>query len=69
MQKQKVTIRFSSLTKLWDFRMAIDASVFEMNLHMLTITCECTKKHIELAINQYKATLVDPVNEGQQMRQ
>lgn len=33
--------------------MAIDANVFEMNLRELTITCECTKEHMELAVQKY----------------
>lgn len=58
MSKTRVSIQFTSLTKLWEFRMAIDANVFEMNLHELTITCQCTEEQIELAVQKYNGKIV-----------
>lgn len=46
MQKTKVSIQFTSLTRLWEFRMAIEANIFEMNMTQIGITCECTREQI-----------------------
>ena len=59
MQKTKVSIQFTSLTKLWKFRMAIDANVYEMNTREMTIICECSREHIQMAIEQYKGKVVE----------
>lgn len=57
MSTKNVTLQFTSLIKLWDFRRAINAHVFEMNLHNSTITCECTEEQVQLALNQYGAKI------------
>jgi len=59
MQKTKVSIQFTSLTKLWEFRIAINANIFEMNMSEMTITCECSTEHIQMAIEQYKGKVVE----------
>jgi hypothetical protein len=59
MQKAKVTIKFSSLTNLWSFRMVIEANIFEMNMSQISITCECTKEQVQLAIENYNGQLVE----------
>ena len=58
MLKTKVSIQFSSLTNLWAFRTAIAVNVFEMNMSEISITCECTKEEIELAMEKFKGKLV-----------
>lgn len=58
MTTTKVSIQFTSLTKLWAFRMAINVNVFEMNMSELTITCECSKEHIQLAVDEYNGRVV-----------
>jgi hypothetical protein len=58
MQKSKVSIQFTSLTKLWEFRMAIDINIFEMNLSQLTINCECTEEQITMAMEIYNGKLL-----------
>lgn len=59
MSKSKVTIQFTSLTNLWAFRTAIAVNVFEMNMSEISITCECRKEDIELAIEKYKGRLLE----------
>jgi hypothetical protein len=59
MQKAKVSIQFTSLTKLWEFRMAIGVNIFEMNMSEMTITCDCSSGHIQMAIDQYNGKLVE----------
>jgi hypothetical protein len=59
MQKTKVTIKFSSLTNLWAFRMVIDANIFEMNMSQISITCECTEEQVQLAIEKYNGKLIE----------
>ena len=59
MQKSRVSIRFTSLTNLWAFRLAIDVNVFEMNMSQIMITCECAKEDIELATSKYKGKVVE----------
>ena len=58
MQKTKVSIQFTSLTKLWQFRMAIDANIFEMNMSQIAITCECTKEQVDMAETIYNGRLL-----------
>jgi hypothetical protein len=59
MTKTSVSIQFTSLTKLWAFRMAIRANVFEMNLSQLTITCQCTAEDVALAAEKYNGKIVE----------
>lgn len=63
MQKTKVSIQFTSLIKLWEFRMAIDANVFEMNMSQIAITCECTKEQIDMAMEIYNGKLLEAKKE------
>ena len=63
MSTSKVSIRFTSLTNLWAFRLAIGANEFSMNLGELIITCHCTKEHIELAQSKYNGKVVSEVKE------
>jgi hypothetical protein len=63
MQQERVTIRFTSLTKLWEYRLAINANIFEMNLNRLTITCYCTEEHIQLAISEFNGKVVEYTKE------
>ena len=63
MSTSKVTIRFTSLTNLWAFRLAIHANEFKMNLAELSINCECSKEHIELAETQYCGKIVERVQQ------
>jgi hypothetical protein len=64
MQKAKVTIKFSSLTNLWSFRMVIEANIFEMNMSQISITCECTEEQVQLAIEKYNGQLVGTKEEA-----
>ena len=59
MSARKVSIQFTSLGNLWNFRLAIQANIFEMNLAKLTITCDCAEEHIALAMKQYKGRIVE----------
>ena len=58
MAKSKVTIKFTSLTSLWSFRTTIAVNIYEMNLSEISITCECTKEEVELALQKFKGKLV-----------
>lgn len=62
--KSRVSIRFTSLTKLWAFRMAINVNVFEMNMSELTITCQCNEEDIQLAANKYGGKVVNTKQEA-----
>jgi len=53
-----VTLQFPTAKKLWTFKMEIESNVSEVNLKERTITCECTDKHIQLAIEQFDAKLL-----------
>ena len=53
MSKLKTTLRFTSLTNLWAFRLASEVNQFEMNLAELSITCECSKEIIEVAVKEF----------------
>ena len=59
MSKSTVTIKFTSLINLWAFRTAISVNRFEMNVSDMSITCECTKEHIALAIEKYKGIVLE----------
>jgi hypothetical protein len=59
MSKSKVTIQFTSLTNLWAFRTAIAVNVFEMNMSQISITCECSKEEIGLAVENYKGRVLE----------
>lgn len=63
MQKTKVSIQFTSLTRLWQFRMAIDANIFEMNMTQIAITCECTKEQIHMAETIYYGRVLEAKKE------
>lgn len=63
MQKTKVSIQFTSLTKLWEFRMAIDANVFEMNMTQIAITCDCSNEQIEMAVKVFNGRLLEAKKE------
>jgi hypothetical protein len=63
MSTSKVTIRFTSLTNLWAFRLAIQANEFKMNLAELTIICECSKEQIKLAQNRYHGQIAERVQQ------
>ena len=56
---ETVTLQFQSVKELWEFRLAIEAYVFEINLRDRTLTCNCTRDHLKLAIEQYGARLVN----------
>lgn len=62
--KSRVSIRFTSLTKLWSFRMDIHVNVFEMNIAELTITCQCSEEDIKLAENKYGGKVVNKKQEA-----
>jgi hypothetical protein len=53
-----VTLQFPTAKKLWTFKMEIESNVSDVNVKERTITCECTDKHIKLAIEQFDAKLV-----------
>ena len=61
---EKVILKFATVSSLWSFRLEINAQVFEMNLQQLSITCECSKQQIELAVNKYKASVVSSKREN-----
>ena len=61
---EQVSLRFPTISALWAFRLEINAQVFEMNLQLLSITCECSKEHIELALTKYKAAVVNSKKEN-----
>jgi hypothetical protein len=52
---KKTTLIFLSLNDLWDFRQAIQANYIEINTKNKSITCDCSKEHIDLAINKFHA--------------
>ena len=54
---QKTTLVFLSLKDLWEFRQAIQANYIEINTKNKSITCECSKAHIELAVEQFNAKI------------
>ncbi|MGN6163706.1 MAG: hypothetical protein ACTHOF_04120 [Flavisolibacter sp.] len=63
MNKKRASIQFTSLTKLWEFRMVIKVNVFEINMKDITITCQCTQEDIDLALQQYKGKVVATIKE------
>ena len=56
---QKTTLVFLSLKELWEFRQAIHANYIEINTKNKSITCDCTREHIQLAIDQFHAKVMD----------
>jgi hypothetical protein len=63
MPTSKVSIRFTSLTNLWSFRLEIQANIFELNMSEMIITCQCSEEHIRLAKEKYNGKLVEHVKE------
>ena len=59
----KVSIRFTSLNNLWAFRLDISAYEFSMNMAELTLTCQCSAEHIQLAKEKYNGKVVGHVRE------
>jgi hypothetical protein len=59
---QKTTLVFLSLKDLWDFRQAIQAKHIEINTKNKSITCDCTKEHIDLAIKKFHAKIASEIS-------
>lgn len=51
----KVNIVFTSLLKLWDFRLLLPRRPDRTNIRKKIITCDCTEAEIKLAQMAYKA--------------
>ena len=57
--KQTVTLRFQSIQNLWQFRLEINAAILEINVFKKTLSCECTREHIDLAVAKYGASILE----------
>lgn len=55
---QKVTLKFKSVSLLWEFKQAIKAHEVEINLHKCTITCHCSGVEVSLAVQKFGAEVV-----------
>jgi len=52
-----ITLRFTTLTKLMEFRAAAHPQVFQMDLDKLIISCECPEENVRLAQEKYGAVV------------
>jgi hypothetical protein len=57
--KEQITLKFPSLLNLWAFKSAVNSICFELNPGNLTLICDCSKEHTELAIKKYNAIVVE----------
>lgn len=55
----RVTIVFTSLLKLWDFRLLLRTKPVQTSLRKKFITCDCTEAEINLATYAYEARIED----------
>ena len=53
-----VTLQFNTAKKLWIFRLEIEATDLKVDLKNRTLTCQCSKKDIKLALEQFGARLL-----------
>lgn len=47
---------------LWKFKMLINANYAEVNFQNCTIVCECTEEHLQIALQDYSAQIVEQVS-------
>ncbi|HEV7621903.1 MAG TPA: hypothetical protein VGO09_09225 [Flavisolibacter sp.] len=56
---KRVTLFFPSIDALWQFRKIIVATYFEINPKGKTLTCDCNEEHINIALIEYGAIVVN----------
>jgi hypothetical protein len=56
---KRVTLFFPSADALWRFKKAIDANYFEVNSKGKTLTCDCNDEHINIALIEYGAIVLN----------
>jgi hypothetical protein len=56
--ERPITLQFRSLDDLWAFRIAALITVVEMDQVHITLTCTCSKAAMDLAVSQYKASVI-----------
>lgn len=55
--QQDITLKFTSLNKLWEFVRETKINYTDFNAADLTLTCNCYQPDIELAKDKYGATV------------
>ena len=53
-----VTFQFQTPQDLSSFRKKVEGSTFEINIRELTLLCRCSKEHLDLAITNFRATVL-----------
>ena len=59
---ERVTLLFKDERDLRRFHAILDSNYIELNARELTLTCECSKEDIELAVKAFDAKLIDKSN-------
>ena len=59
---KKITLLFPTLHELVLFKKTTHSNYIAINEAELTLVCECSETDIRLAIQQYKAVVINPIN-------
>lgn len=54
-----VTLQFANVQQLWKFRIEVRANILEINIKNITLSCQCSDEHIQLAVQKYKAVVIN----------
>jgi hypothetical protein len=60
---KKTLLKFSSTMYLIAFRKFSKAQHWEINLTDLTVICDCSDKEARIALRDFKAVMMEPVQE------
>ena len=55
---QLVTLQFKTPKDLSNFRKKVEGSTLEINIRELRLLCRCSSEHLNLAITNFRATIV-----------
>lgn len=60
---KRITLLFPDTRSLWAFAQTLQANNIQINSNERKLVCDCSETEISKALIQYKATIVDEVEE------
>ena len=57
----KYTIKFSTLEKLWAFKLSIQPEAYVIDVARKTMQCSCSESEFEIALTNYEGSLATTV--------
>lgn len=64
--RKVVTLQFTSIAALWLFKGEVHPNYFEVNVRLRIITCACSEKELNLAVNSFHATIIPGLNKKEE---